>query len=214
VPSARCRARSAPGHRPAATLRRAGSAACPRSARAASSRRRGCDSARRRCGLRWVDIDLDAKTLTITENRVTVDGVPVDSEPKTQAGRRTLPLTDSLVTVLRRAKRRHAAERLTAGALYVDSGYLVVNEIGHRLHPDTVSDRWNQLAVSAGVRRIRLHDARHTCGTLMHLEGVPTAVIAAWLGHSSPAFTMRTYVHSQPEALQSAADVLGLVTFL
>jgi integrase len=84
------------------------------------------------------------------------------------------------------------------------------DEAGGRLHPDTVSDRWDQLVATAKVRRLRLHDARHTCGTLMHLEGVPTAVIAAWLGHSSPAFTMRTYVHSQHDALRGAADVLGV----
>ncbi|MGW5387606.1 tyrosine-type recombinase/integrase [Nocardia sp. NPDC003963] len=57
----------------------------------------------------------------------------------------------------------------------------------------------------AGVRRIRLHDARHTCGTLMHLQRVPIAVIAEWLGHADSAFTMRTYVHSQDDALVSAA---------
>jgi integrase len=130
------------------------------------------------------------------ENRVTVDGAAVTSEPKTEAGKRTLPLTEPLVKVLRRSKRRRAAKQLEAGSLYVDAGYLVVNEVGERLHPDTVSDQWDQLATAARVRRIRLHDARHTCRTLMHLEGVPIAVIAAWLGHASPAFTMRTYVHS------------------
>ncbi|MEQ7127067.1 tyrosine-type recombinase/integrase [Actinopolymorpha sp. B11F2] len=67
---------------------------------------------------------------------------------------------------------------------------------------------------AAKVRKIRLHDARHTCGTLMHLQGVPIAVIAAWLGHADSAFTMRTYVHSQDEALQNAAVVLGDVTGL
>jgi integrase len=164
------------------------------------------------CGLRWADLDLTGQSLSIVDNRVTVDGAAMTSEPKTAAGKRTLPLTDPLIRVLRRAKRRHAAEQLAAGALYVDTGYLVVDEVGGRLHPDTVSDRWNQLVVAAGVRRIRLHDARHTCGTLMHLEGVPTAVIAAWLEHASPAFTMRTYVHSQHDALRHAADVLGSVT--
>jgi integrase len=58
---------------------------------------------------------------------------------------------------------------------------------------------------AAGVRHIRYHDARHTCGTLMHLRDVPIAVIWAWLGHASKAFTMATYVHSQPEALATAA---------
>lgn len=52
---------------------------------------------------------------------------------------------------------------------------------------------------------MRLHDARHTCGTLMHLTHVPIAVISAWLGHASAAFTQAVYTHSQDAALQSAA---------
>ncbi|CNK24908.1 site-specific recombinase%2C phage integrase [Mycobacterium tuberculosis] len=68
------------------------------------------------------------------------------------------------------------------------------------------------MLVAAGVPPVRLHDARHTCGTLMHLEGVPIAVIAAWLGHASSAFTMSTYVHSQEPALADAARRLARVT--
>ena len=58
---------------------------------------------------------------------------------------------------------------------------------------------------------IRLHDARHTCGTLMHLNGVPTAVISAWLGHATASFTMATYVHSQDDALTAAGAMYGSV---
>jgi integrase len=39
----------------------------------------------------------------------------------------------------------------------------------------------------------------------MHLQGVPIALVAAWLGHADVSFTMRTYVHAQPEALELAA---------
>jgi integrase len=164
------------------------------------------------CGLRWTDVDLRVRTLTIVENPVTVDGAALTSEPKTEAGKRTLPLTEPLVKVLRRAKRRQAAEQLKAGSLHVDTGYLVVDEIGRRLHPDTVSDRWNQLVAAADVRRISLHDARHTCGTLMHVEGVPTAVIArlAW-----PRFAGLHHADLHPlPARRSghAADVLGAAT--
>jgi integrase len=49
----------------------------------------------------------------------------------------------------------------------------------------------------AGIERVRLHDARHSCATLMHLHQVPIAVIAAWLGHASAAFTLSVYAHSQ-----------------
>lgn len=164
------------------------------------------------CGARWTDIDLKRRTITIRENNVVVDGRPTVSEPKSARSKRTLPLTDALVGTLQRAKRRQAAERRRAGDKYQASGYLVVNELGQQLHPETVADKWETLIKRAGVRRVRFHDARHTCGTLMHLQGVPVAVIAAWLGHADPAFTMRTYVHSQDHALHEAAKVLGVVT--
>ncbi|ORV96222.1 hypothetical protein AWC14_16875 [Mycobacterium kyorinense] len=54
-----------------------------------------------------------------------------------------------------------------------------------------------------------MQDARHTCGTLMHHDNVPIAEVAAWLGHADNAFTMRTYVHSQPDALAGAAQSLA-----
>lgn len=165
------------------------------------------------CGLTWADVDLPA-SLTIRQTRVVVDGQVAAGVPKTEAGNRTLPLTPELAKVLRQAKRRQLAERLKAGAAYAEGDHLVSDELGRPLHPETVSAYWDQLVVAAGVRRIRLHDARHTCGTLMHLEGVATAVIAAWLGHSDGSFTMRTYIHSQDDALRAAAKSLGSVTGL
>jgi integrase len=56
-----------------------------------------------------------------------------------------------------------------------------------------------------------LHDAGHSCGTALHLRGVPLAVIAKWLGHANPAITARIYAHSQDEALAAAAANLGAV---
>jgi integrase len=63
-----------------------------------------------------------------------------------------------------------------------------------------------------GIKRVRLHDARHSCATLMHLRQVPIAVIAAWLGHASAAFTMSVYAHSQDDALKAAASSFGAVS--
>jgi integrase len=40
----------------------------------------------------------------------------------------------------------------------------------------------------------------------MHLQGVPIALVAAWRGHADVSFTLRTYVHAQPEALAVAAQ--------
>ena len=156
-------------------------------------------------GLRWSDIDLAARTLQISSTRLRFGKHLVEDTPKSRASRRTLPIPDHLAAALRAARAIQAADRLALGEEYDASGYVVVDECGAALSPHALTSRWARTLKAAGVRHIRFHDARHTCGTLMHLQDVPIAVISAWLGHASKAFTMATYVHSQPEALTLAA---------
>jgi integrase len=162
-------------------------------------------------GLRWSDIDLDAGTLTVAQNRISYSKTIVEGTPKSRASRRVLPLPDRLAAALRTAKLQQAADRLAIGATYRASGYVVVDQAGRPLTPATLTFRWGQMLKAAKVRQVRLHDARHTCGTLMHLDKVPIAVIAAWLGHASSAFTLSTYTHAQPEALADAAQSFARV---
>jgi integrase len=165
-------------------------------------------------GLRWCDIDFDAGTLSVERTRVELGGGPttvVENEPKTVSSRRTLPLDEGLLAVLRRASAHYAQEKLGLGQAHADSGYVACNEAGQPYTPGALTHMWHKLAEAAGVRRIRLHDARHSCGTALHLRGVPLAVIAKWLGHADPAITARTYAHSQDEALRDASKSLGAV---
>ena len=166
-------------------------------------------------GLEWSDVELDddadSGTLTIAHNRVSVGGQVHDTDPKTERSARTLPLTPSLAKALKRVKAGQAAERLRLGPDYGRGKHVVVDETGEPYHPDTLSDFWRALCAAAKVSKIRLHDARHSCASLMHEQGVPIAVISAWLGHADPAFTMRTYVHAQNEALKGAAASLQKV---
>ena len=164
-------------------------------------------------GLRWTDVDFDAGTLTIARSRVEVGttSAVVENEPKTASSRRTLPLDESLMAVLRRASARYAQEKLALGAAHADSGYVASTEAGQPYTPGALTHMWHDLATCAGVRRIRLHDARHSCGTALHLRGVPMAVIAKWLGHADAAITARIYAHSQDDALRAASATLGLV---
>lgn len=156
-------------------------------------------------GLRWADIDFEADTITIRHNRVSAAGKATEQSTKTVASGRTLPLPAALKAVLKTARKTQVAERLAIGDVYQSGEHVVCNELGQPYHPDTISDMWTKKVKDAGLPHIRLHDARHSCGTLMHLRGVPIAVIAAWLGHRDAAFTMRTYMHSQDDALKAAA---------
>lgn len=161
-------------------------------------------------GLKWSDIDLANGTLTIARNRVQVGpATVVENEPKTHSSRRTLPLDAGLVAVLKRASARQAQERLALGADYADSGYVACNEAGEPYTPGALTNMWHRLTKAAKVRPIRLHDARHSCGTALHLRGVPMAVIAKWLGHADASITARIYTHSQDDALRAASATLG-----
>ena len=86
------------------------------------------------CGLRWSDVDLEAGTLSITTNRVLVDGVPVEGNPKSGSGRR-VDLDAGTVAVLRRWRARQLEERMAWGPAWVDGGYVFRQENGEPIHP-------------------------------------------------------------------------------
>jgi integrase len=115
-----------------------------------------------------------------------------------------LPLPDDVVGVLKAARKRHLEERLAFAKGYGSDDYVACDETGQPYHPNLLTFLWRRMLDSLGIKRVRLHDTRHTCGTLMHLRGVPIAVIAAWLGHASAAFTMAVYTHAQDDALKGA----------
>ena len=144
-------------------------------------------------------------------NRVAAGGRSVENDPKSETSRRTLPLPDRLVNVLRSAKVRQAAERLALGASGGSWDYVVSDEIGQPYAPGVLSRYWREAVEAAGIRHIKLHAARHTCATLMHLQVVPVAVIAAWIGHKDASLTMKLYAHSQDDALRAAGDTLNRV---
>lgn len=161
------------------------------------------------CALRWDAVDFDAKTLRIDSARLAVDGGSVTAEPKTASSVRTLPLPPDLLAALKRERTRQKELRLQLGSRWPDSGLVVVGALGSPPHPDTLTHAWGAALEDAGLPHVRLHDARHGCATLMHLNGVPAVVIAAWLGHTDARFTLATYAHSTDDALADAAGTFG-----
>ncbi len=97
------------------------------------------------------------------------------------------------------------------GSPYRSGEYDVSNEVGDPYHPQVPSRYWHGAVKSAGLRPIKLHAARHTAATAMHLAGVSKAVIAAWIGHKDASLTMRLYAHSQDDALKAAGGVFNRV---
>jgi integrase len=128
---------------------------------------------------------------------------------KTNAGKRSLPLDVSLVTLLTSHQTRERAEKLKAGKAYKDSGYVLEDEIGLPYHQDTISSRFERLVTAARLPRIRLHDTRHTAASLMLASGVPTKIVSELLGHSSPTVTRSIYAHVIPGMAEDAGADLS-----
>ncbi len=162
------------------------------------------------CGLRWVDVDLTAGHLNVTHTRIVVGGKDVQvSTPKTDAGRRRVPLDAALVTILHAHAGRQLEERLTFGTGWTDTGYVFTREDGVPVTPDHVSSRFTRLCKAAGVPVIRLHDLRHGVASHMLQAGFSVRVVADVLGHADPAVTLRVYSHSLPGATDAAGEALS-----
>ena len=122
------------------------------------------------------------------------------------------------LTVLRK---RQLDESAMAGAAY-RSGlagldwyqggeYVVTDEVGTPVHPEWYSDEFGRLLRWVGLRRITLHDSRHTTLTLMEHAGVPISIVSKWAGHYDSAFTQKTYVHASDEDLQRGSAALAKI---
>ena len=160
------------------------------------------------CGLRWEDIDFEKGTVRIARTRVTVNGHPQDSEPKTKGSRRVLNLSP-VMPHLKALEKIQKEDRLKAGGAYSEEGYLVADALGQPCHPETLSG-WFEGAVTAcgGLRRISLHGCRHTCATNMLTACEPIDVVSMFLGHSNVQITLDVYGHVLPGQQEQAVTAL------
>lgn len=162
-------------------------------------------------GLRWADMDLDARVVRITRTLITTDvqrrGEPgiAWGTPKTAKGRRSVALDPATVSALRTHRARQLAERLALGAGYADEDLVACLFDGRPLHPKTVSYYFGQAAKRADLPRIRLHDLRHTHATLALKAGVHPRVVQERLGHANVSITLDTYSHVDMDMQAAAA---------
>lgn len=124
-------------------------------------------------GLRWEDIDLESKVLSVrrTLQRVKMPGEKksrlVQTEPKHRS-RCDLPIPESVCRSL--VRHRATQEGGERHAAWIDTGYVFTSTVGTPLDDCNVTHRFKDLCHAAGVPIIRFHDLRHTIGTFLHLE--------------------------------------------
>jgi integrase len=137
--------------------------------------------------LRWRDVDLKARTVTICE-------------AKTDAGIRTI----ALPAVVTEALRRHRV----SSPWSAEGDFVFTTTKGTKIDRRNALRWWHELTERAGVGRRRFHASRHTAATLMLNNGVPLEVVSKTLGHAGLAITSDIYAKVGPELQRQAADVM------
>jgi integrase len=159
-------------------------------------------------GLRWIDVDLDAGTLAVTQVLQRIDGKLSVKAPKTEKSRRRLTLPASVVAALRAHRDRQAFERQAVGGHWHETGFVFTTTIGTPLDPRNVLRVWHGLLATAGLPRRAFHVTRHTAVSLLIAEGIPLKVIQEILGHSLLSTTADIYGHLYPQAFTEAAEAM------
>lgn len=167
-------------------------------------------------GLKWDAIDFQNGTITIrhTVTSCTIDGKHVQvakDTTKTKSSMRTLPLVPVFKEKLLKMKEQQAEYRRVCGKCYDNRylEYICVDEMGTLISPHYLTAAFPKLLGKNDLRRIRYHDLRHSCASLLLANGVPMKQIQEWLGHSDFSTTANVYAHLDYNSKLSSADAMA-----
>lgn len=160
------------------------------------------------CGLHWADIDLDKGTVRITRGLQRTGSKLQELPTKTLRSRRTVPLPALCVRVLTEHRARQGKERANARH-WQDTPYVFTSKFGTPLEPRTLTRTFHALCARHGLRRVRLHDLRHSCVSLLLALGVSPRVVMEIVGHSAIEMTMNVYAHVSLDNQRAALSLLN-----
>jgi len=165
-------------------------------------------------GLQWEAIDFEANVITIEHTVTTtrVDGKLVtiaEDTTKSATSFRSLPLIPAFRAKLLAVQEEQERFRKLCGNSYnKDNTYIYTDSLGNRIKPSYLTEQFPLWMEKNGFRRMRYHDLRHSCASLLLAAGVPLKQIQEWLGHSNFTLTANTYAHLEFSSKLAAANAM------
>ena len=166
-------------------------------------------------GLKWDAIDFERGTISVirTVTTITVEGKQMEIEQqsaKTKSSLRTLPLIGSFREYFLQVKEAQELNKQVCGNCYNHEydGFVFVDELGERMRVNYLTSAFPKFLESHGLRRMRFHDLRHSCASLLLANGVPLKHIQEWLGHSDFTTTANIYAHLDYKSKITSAQAM------
>ena len=151
-------------------------------------------------GLRWPDVNIDSRTLTIQRALHYLKGQGYHwGEPKSRRSNRTVAIPQVTALLLRSQRERSQAAHQDR-AVPDDLEQVCAFPDGRLMKPDGLSHAFSRIASRAGIEGVRFHDLRHTHASLLLGQGTPVHVVQSRLGHQSITTTVDIYGHVLAEA--------------
>lgn len=166
-------------------------------------------------GLKWDAIDFEQGTISVkrTVTSTIIDGKYQEFEQqsaKTKSSLRTLPLIGSFREYFMQVKEAQELNKQVCGNCYnyEYDGFVFVDELGERMRVEYLTNAFPKFLESHGLRRMRFHDLRHSCASLLLANGVPLKHIQEWLGHSDFTTTANIYAHLDYKSKITSAQAM------
>ena len=171
-------------------------------------------------GLKWDAFNFDNKTITIKHKAIETRKdnkrvILLKDKTKNQSSYRTLPLVDDIIVILQEHKKQIDENKKLCGNSYNKKylDYICVDSMGKLFRPEYVTDHFTLIMNKNKdiLRKIRFHDLRHSCASLLLAKGIPMKEIQDWLGHSTYSTTANIYAHLEKDTKNKSANVLSNV---
>ena len=159
-------------------------------------------------GLRWADVDFDARTVDVLQTVQRV-GAHLSIEPtKTEASEATIPLPKVTAKALLAHRDAQDKERTDARECWQDHDLVFCTQIGTPVEPRALNRDFDKLRVRAGLPGVRLHDLRHTVVSLLLSLGTPPHVVQAIARHADVEITLAIHAHTNLDEMRRALDAI------
>ena len=146
-------------------------------------------------GLKWSNIDLEQKKLTIASTVTKGTVIHREDAVKTSSSLRIYPLAEDQIKLLKTMKEKEEENRKLLGKDYYDSDYVFKHDDGALYHPDYPSKAFKKLVMSMPdlPQKIHFHGLRSSCVSILVHEGMDIKQIQKWVGHADIETTLKIY---------------------
>lgn len=163
------------------------------------------------CGLQWGDIDLENSVLHVRRTLARADGKIYKKEPKTEAGRRSVPITERMQSIFTEWKNVQLMQFDEFKGTQTPSTYVLGDVDNNPYNPVTLSRDWRTYSKANGImgskgKRAVFHDLRHTYVSQLAENGIDPKTVSQLAGHASVKTTLDIYADTSPRAKRAAID--------